>query len=146
MAQLLVSYYVTRNRGTPYGQRIWDDGQVENYRTTTRVKGQDGDYHTEAVKPDWYSIVTLNPAQVEAVREAVSDANLANMPGRIESNPDADEAIEQAEWQVMTPKGVKRVMLPNWNPADAPQRPLLALIQCMGEIVLKAQSGSGDTP
>lgn len=146
MAEIVVSYRVTRSGGKPYGQRVWDDGRVENFRTDRRVKGQDGVVRTESLPPDWYPITTLSAVQVQAVQKVVESAQLADLPSRLDAKVDPDLEAEQAEWQVQTNDGLKTIEVEFWNPAEGQQKRLLEVLQKMGEIVLKAQSGSEDAP
>jgi hypothetical protein len=148
MADLIVSYYIESPVATPHGQRIWDDGKVENFRTSKYVKGSDGKYHDEPVVPDWYEVAILSQSQVDAVRQAVADSNLDQLPLRLAaSGKSSDLYPEAATWQFMSEDdGQKTVEIEDWSPVGPTQGPLLQLVQRLGEIVSVAQSGSTTAP
>lgn len=148
MPDLLVSYFIESPVEEPHGQRIWTDGKVENFRTSRYVKGSDGNYHDQPITPDWYDVATLSQNQVEAIRKAIAGSNLADLPPRLsEERDDNDDYPETAKWQFLTDdNSLRTVIIDNWSPATSSQRPLLQLVQQMGDIVLTAQSGSSAAP
>ncbi len=147
MAEIIVSYLVQHHSGSMYGQRVLDNGQVENYLTTRMIKGNDGQYHNEKVTPGWYPIAQLSPAQVAAVQQAVTYSNLPHLGNNIPPDPNLKENTgERAQWQVQTPAGIKTVDIDHWAPVGDIQGPLRWLVERMGQIVIAAQSGSQDVP
>jgi len=148
MADLIVSYFIESPVSEPHGQRIWEDGKVENFRTSKYVKGSDGKYHDEPVVPDWYPIASLSPSQVEAVRQAVADSNLDNLPSHLLDRAESSDLYpETAEWKFLSQTNVqKTVKIDEWAPVGPTQGPLLRLVQRVGDIVSAAQSGSSAAP
>jgi hypothetical protein len=147
MAQIVVSYYVETLRGSAFGQRVWDNGLVENYLGTRVIKSSDGSHQQVQVTPGWYAIAQLSGAQVSAVRHAAERAHLPELPEHIAPDAALNEHTGQsAQWQVLTEAGLKTITIEHWAPVGEVQGALRALIERMGQIVITAQSGSEAVP
>jgi hypothetical protein len=140
MPELIVSYLVTSQHGSPYGQRIYDDGQAEDYRVSKMIKTADGSYQDQRVTPGWYPVVKLGAAQVKAVQQAVEASGLPEMPARITGDTSRSTANRSAELQVMTAEGIKTIQVAPWLPGGEYGQALFELTKALGEIVNKALS------
>jgi len=147
MAEIIVSYFVQHMKGSAYGQRVWDNGQVENYLTQRMAKASDGSYRMEAVTPGWYPIAQLSHVQLIALQQAISYSNLPNLPEHIPPDPALKENTgESAQWQVHGSAGLRTITIEHWAPIGEVQGPLRWLVERMGQIVIAAQSGSAAVP
>lgn len=141
MPNLLVSYMITQRLGAPFGQRVWDSGLAETYRTSRRVKDVDGVHRTVPLTPDWYRVASLGDAQLDALRAAIAAVNAAEIPEEIATVVPGLSDISAAEWQVDTPAGLKRIHVAQWGPLDPAAEPLMGLVDRMGAIVAVAAAG-----
>lgn len=139
MSQLMVSYYIESTRGKPYGQRVWDDGQVESYMVSQRARRADGSFYNEPLTPGWYVIARLDESQRQALQQAVRDAGLAALPEVIDDAGTDSTAGKRAEWQVTTPDGLKTIAITNWPPAGPMQDDLLTLTERINDLIHAAQ-------
>jgi|SRR5690554_125625 hypothetical protein len=138
MSELIVSYQFTSPTNEPSGRRIYDNGQVDEYRASKYVKGADGNYKLESVPLDWYSLVKLSETEVKAVQQAVNASGADKMPASIKGDPQKSTARERAEWQIRIGDKLKTITVDDWPAEDAPGRALLELSKKLGEIVTKA--------
>lgn len=146
MPELLVSYFIKKERAAPVGQRVWDDGLVESYQTWQPVMGADGDYDIEPTTPAWSRLASLSEAQLEAVREAIEAANVADIPEDIPRVVRGRSTISSAEWKVSTPDGLKEIHVAQWGPLDEAAGPLMKLMVRVGMIVNLAAGGLEGVP
>lgn len=146
MPNLLVSYIITQVRQAPVGQRIWDSGLAENYQSWDLVLGPDGEFETIPVTPGWNEIASLNQAQLDAVREAIKAANVAEIPSEILTVVKKRSTISSAEWQVATADGIKVIRVAQWGPLDDAAKPLMDLMIRMGMIANTAAAGLESVP
>lgn len=141
MASLLLSYTITEPRVDPIGQRVWDDGRAEMYRTSRRVKGPDGVHRTERLDPGWYQAATLSAAQLAAVREAIEAADIAAIPEEVTTFDEGYSASSSAEWQIQTPAGLKYIRVTQWGPLDEAALPLMDLLLRVSTLINLAIAG-----
>jgi hypothetical protein len=146
MPNLLVSFYITQQRTDPFGQRVWDDGLAENYRTSRRGKGEDGIFRTVPVPPDWYRVASLNPTQVGAVSEAIDAAAVDQIPAEITAVEEGSDDISSAVWEIRTPEGVRTIRVAQWGPLDPAAKPLMDLLMRMTTVVNLAAAGLDSVP
>ena len=146
MPNLLVSYIIRQVRQAPVGQRIWDSGLAENHKSFELVLGPDGSFNTVLVTPGWKEIATLNKAQLDAVREAISAANVAEIPSEISRVVKRRTTISSAEWQIATADGIKVIRVAQWGPLDDAAKPLMDLMIRVGMIANTAAAGLESVP
>ena len=139
MSELIISYFVDGKQSSAYGQRVWQDGRVENYLSKRMIKGADGVYRAEKVAPDWYPVATLNTAQLDDIQGAINASNLDTLP-EIVSGAEAITTGESATWKVVLDDGVKTIQIDNLALSEPDQAPLLKLIERMSQIVTAAQA------
>jgi hypothetical protein len=141
MTQLIVSYLVTSQHGSPHGLRIFDDGKVEDYRISKKVKAADGTYQDQRVTPGWYPVVTFEAAQIKTVRQAVISSGLPDLPTHISGDKQQSTANREAEWQVAADGGLKTITIAPWPPGGATGQALFDLTRQLSDLVTKALSG-----
>ena len=146
MPNLLVSYIIRQVRQAPVGQRIWDSGLAENHQSFELALGPDGSLNTVPVTPGWKEIATLNKAQLDAVREAIKAANVAEIPPEISRVVKRRTTISSAEWQVATADGIKVIRVAQWGPLDDAAKPLMDLMIRIGMIANTAAAGLETVP
>ena len=146
MPNLLVSYIIRQVRQAPVGQRIWDSGLAENHQSFELALGPDGSLNTVPVTPGWKEIATLNTAQLDAVREAIRAANVAEIPPEISRVVKRRTTISSAEWQVATADGIKVIRVAQWGPLDDAAKPLMDLMIRIGMIANTAAAGLETVP
>jgi hypothetical protein len=146
MPELLVSYSIKKERAAPVGQRVWDNGLVESYQTWRPVMGADGEYDLEPTAPGWSRLASLSEAQLEAVRQAVEAANVADIPEDIPRVVRGRSTVSSAEWKVRAPDGLKEIRVAPWGPLDEAAGPLMELMLRVGMIVNLAAGGLEGVP
>lgn len=147
MPKLLVSYFIRGRRAAPIGQRIWENGVAETYQTTRRVKGEDGVHRTVSVPPGWYQVATLSDTQLDAVRSAIVDAGVGDLPADISTVNPRFSDTSSAEWKLGAPGRRKKIKVAQWGPSlDEAAKPLMQLMMRMGRIVNFAAAGLKDVP
>lgn len=139
MSDLIISYFVESMRSTPYGQRIWSDGRVENFFAKRTPPGE------ASHGPDWHPVTQLSEVQVQAMQQSIAAADLNSL---LDVKMDSDQTAtgESAEWQILLDDELETIKLPIWSPGTPQQRPLMVLLERMGEIVIAAQSGKQTAP
>jgi hypothetical protein len=147
MPKLLISYFIQGRRTAPFGQRIWESGAAETFQTTRRVKGEDGEHRTVSVPPDWYPVATLSEAQLEALRQAIAEAHVGEIPADISTVDPGHTDVSSAEWRVAGPAGLREIHVAQWGRGlDDAARPLLGLVNKMGMLVAMAAAGLEGVP
>ncbi len=147
MPKLLISYFIQGRRTAPFGQRIWESGAAETFQTTRRVKGEDGEHRTVSVPPDWYPVATLSEAQLEALRQAIAEAHVGEIPADISTVDPGYSDVSSAEWRVAGPAGLREIRVAQWGRGlDDAARPLLGLVNKMGMLVAMAAAGLEGVP
>lgn len=138
MAELIVSYLIKSHHGSPRGRRVYEDGQVEDYRISKKVKTADGTYKDERVTPGWYPMVKLSAADLKVIEQLVEASGAARMPATIAGDPKRSTANREAELQLKTSGGLKTITVSDWPAEDANGKALSELTNQIGEIISKA--------
>ena len=138
MADLIVSYLIKGQHGNPRGRRVYEDGQVEDYRVSKKVKTADGTYKDERVTPGWYSMVKLSATDLKAIEQLVEASGADKMPATIAGDPKRSTANREAELQIKTGSGLKTITVTDWPAEDAHGKALFELTNQIGEIISKA--------